>query len=145
MIQLKIRENRIAARGYIFTYEPNHPSANNSGYVPEHVFVAEEALGRCLPKGAEVHHFDENRKNNANANLVICQDRAYHMLLHQRQRAFKSCGNPNFRKCFLCATYEDSSKMRKSGKGFTHTSCYQEYMRNYYAKNKEKWGIAQPK
>lgn len=43
----------------------------------EHVVIAEQALGKQLPKGALVHHFDEDRANNENGNLVICQDRPH--------------------------------------------------------------------
>jgi HNH endonuclease len=57
------------------------------GRVGLHVLVAEKALGKPLPKGAIVHHVDGNTLNNAPSNLVICQDQAYHCLLHKRQRA----------------------------------------------------------
>ena len=60
-----------------------------------HVAIAERAPGHPLPRGAVVHHVDENKQNNANANLVICQDHAYHMLLHARMRVVKAGGNPN--------------------------------------------------
>ncbi len=45
---------------------------------------AEQALGHPLPPSAVVHHhtYDGDRSQ-----LVICQDRAYHALLHQRMRA----------------------------------------------------------
>jgi hypothetical protein len=45
---------------------------------------AELALGKPLPPGAEVHHADGSVADDAP--LVICQDRAYHMLLHKRMR-----------------------------------------------------------
>ena len=45
---------------------------------------AELALGKPLPRGAEVHHADGTTGDNAP--LVICQDRAYHMLLHKLMR-----------------------------------------------------------
>lgn len=45
---------------------------------------AVQALGRPLPKGSELHHVDGSHR--ADASLVICQDRAYHNLLHARTR-----------------------------------------------------------
>ena len=51
-----------------------------------HREIAERVLGKPLPKGVEVHHVDEDKSNDSNDNLVICQDRAYHRLLHKRRR-----------------------------------------------------------
>jgi hypothetical protein len=61
----------------------------------EHVHIAERALGKELPKGAEVHHVDGNGRNNANRNLVICQDASYHRLLHRRAKALRELGDAN--------------------------------------------------
>lgn len=60
-----------------------------------HRLVAAKALGKSLPKGAVVHHVDENKLNNANTNLVLCEDEAYHQLLHLRLRIRALGGNPN--------------------------------------------------
>jgi hypothetical protein len=60
-----------------------------------HVLIAERALGKHLPPRAEVHHVDENKRNNANSNLVICQDRRYHKWLHLRAMIVRAGGNPN--------------------------------------------------
>lgn len=68
-----------------------------------HVRIAERALGRRLPAGAMVHHVDENKQNNAKSNLVICQDAAYHRLLHYRMKVRRAGGNPNTDKfCSDC-------------------------------------------
>lgn len=94
---------------------------NNKGYwmheingrnVLRHVLIAEQALGKRLPKGAQVHHVDEDRSNDRNDNLVICPNASYHQLLHRRQRALDACGNANWRKCHICKQYDAPSRLR---------------------------------
>jgi hypothetical protein len=105
---------------------------NSNGYVVinvgetkklAHILIAEKALGKTLPSGAQVHHLDENKSNNDPKNLVICPDAAYHKLLHQRQRAFDACGNYGWRKCQFCKTYDDPARMWTSRKKAYHTAC----------------------
>lgn len=83
--------------------------------------VAEAVLGRPLPRGAVVHHVDGTRDNNDPSNLVICQDQAYHMLLHARQRVVDMGGNPNVDKyCTTCKALhprEDFPKNRNRPDG----------------------------
>lgn len=55
--------------------------------VMEHVYKAEQALGKLLPKGAEVHHMNGIKcDNDTPFNLIVCPDRTYHQLLHKRAR-----------------------------------------------------------
>lgn len=71
-----------------------------------HVVLAERALGKPLPQGVEVHHADGNTLNNTPSNLVICQDRAYHKLLHVRARILRAGGNPNIGQfCHACKRF----------------------------------------
>lgn len=108
----------IDRNGYVLIKMPTHNRAQANGYVYEHILVAEKALGKPLPSGAIPHHIDKNRSNNITSNLVLCQDIAYHLLLHRRERALKACGHANWRKCTLCKQYDDPSNlMTKKGKG----------------------------
>ena len=73
-------------------------------WVNEHKIIAEQVLGKSLPKGAEVHHWG-NRIDNSK--LVICQDKAYHRLLHTRQESLKATGLSNCRRCVYCKKWSD--------------------------------------
>lgn len=92
---------------------PQYPSLRHKRL---HVIAAEAALGKPLPPGAEVHHVDGNKWNNANNNLVICQDHAYHYLLHARARVQAMGGDPNTqRKCADCKQLTDKASFSKDG------------------------------
>lgn len=63
---------------------PEHPRAkNNSGYVYEHILVAEQKLGRPLRKGEVVHHIDGNGLNNDPNNLLVLPSQSEHMKIHK--------------------------------------------------------------
>lgn len=98
--------------GYVGINLPDHPRANHNGYVLEHVLVVENALGKPLPIQAEVHHVDEDKTHNDNSNLVVCENHAYHKLLHQRMRALDECGDPNAQRCCICHSYERQTEMK---------------------------------
>lgn len=90
------------SNGYVKVKCAGHPRANKHGYVLEHILVAEKALGKYLPPGAVVHHVDEDKSNNVPSNLVICEDDAYHQLLHSRMRAYAATGDANAKRCGDC-------------------------------------------
>jgi HNH endonuclease len=106
-----------------------------------HVLVAEKAIGRKLSEKNEVHHVDSNRGNDANQNLVICEDRAYHILLHIRTRALMACGNVQWRKCDYCKIHDNPLAMKfrtlKNGaSSYTHSACRNEYERKRVQRKK---------
>ncbi len=115
-------------KGYMTVLRRDHPRASGRGYVYEHVLVAEAALGRDLPEKAEVHHIDGNKANNDPANLVVCEDRAYHALLHARARAVAACGNAAWRSCVYCGVYDDLANLA----GRFHRQCKNAYQRENY-------------
>jgi hypothetical protein len=102
--------------GYILVHVPDHPRALSGGYVLEHILIVEKAMGRFLPPKAEVHHWNENKTDNRNENLVVCQDRAYHFLLHARMRIKAAGGDPNTDKiCSHCRQVKNKSGFRPKG------------------------------
>lgn len=126
-----------SGHGYIRAHVPAHPRAGKKGYVYEHVLVVEKALGHYLPKTADIHHVDEDGTNNAPANLVACQDRGYHKLIHQRQRALKECGNPDAARCYYCQSYERQESILtldrpRNGKVYARTF-HRDCQRDYHA------------
>lgn len=98
------------------------------GYVWEHLLIAEAALGACLPEKSEIHHVNGQRTDNDHANLVICEDHAYHMLLHLRGRAYAECGHPTWRRCYFCKQYDDPANMIVK-RSAHHLSCRKAYER----------------
>lgn len=102
----KWRGGRCTGMGYEYLYRPEHPRADNRGYVAEHILVVESVIGRFLPASCIVHHINEIKNDNRKENLVVCENRAYHNLLHQRINAKKACEHTDWRKCYICKQYD---------------------------------------
>ena len=99
-------------------------SKKHHGYVLQSILIAEQTLGKPLPFKVLVHHFDGNPGNDYK-NLIICENQAYHGLLHQRERAYTTCGHANWRKCYICKFYDDPKNLYITPKGNTawHKQC----------------------
>ena len=130
-------ERIVDERGYARVKMSGHPHANWGGYVYEHVVIAERALGKPLPPKVVVHHVDRNGANNAHTNLIICENQAYHYLLHLRTRAYVATGDPTKLRCMYCRRYDDANtlrvkRMRKRNGWYTvqcHRDCHTKYER----------------
>lgn len=110
--------------------------SKNGNFQYEHITVAERALGRPLPDGAIVHHVDEVRTHNANANLVICPNQGYHALLHQRMNA-RAAGAPlHYKPCRFCGEFDDQKNMKRSLRSLHHSACRSTYRRAVYQERK---------
>lgn len=90
-----------------------------------HKRIAEKILRKPLPPKAQVHHCDGDALNNQRSNLVICEDAAYHKLLHKRIDALEACDHADWRKCRYCNKYDnlENLSIERNGKNPYHKKC----------------------
>jgi hypothetical protein len=98
----------------------------------EYRSLVEKILGYKLPYKTVIHHIDGNPFNNSIRNLVVCENDAYHKLLHQRNKAIKECGHVDWRKCTICKKYDRPENLKKSGSAIYHRQCKAKSSRDSY-------------
>ena len=67
--------------GYIGIWKPEHPRADNQGYVFEHTLVIEKELGKLPEDNEMVHHINCDKHDNRIENLYLCT-RGQHKKAH---------------------------------------------------------------
>lgn len=83
---------RRIVNGYVQVYSPDHPNADQSGYMLEHRLVMERHLGRLLTEEEVVHHENEKPADNRIENLVLCENQSEHKKLHDPNRRRNELG-----------------------------------------------------
>lgn len=137
----KWKGGRYISGGYVYIYYPQHPNATLDGYVLEHVLIIEKAIGKLFPMKAQGHHINHDPSDNANTNLVACEDDAYHKLLHRREVALRECGNVHWRKCCYCKQWDAPENLvirPYPQSGVHHLECSRKYSRDLYWEKKSK-------
>jgi transposase-like protein len=84
---------RMECQGYRFLNMPNHPRAKGDGYIAEHRYVAECAIGRYLEMDEQAHHINLVKLDNRPENLAVLRKRE-HSLVHrymERVAAYLTC------------------------------------------------------
>lgn len=73
--------SRKTAKGYRQILMPEHPRADRTGYVMEHIVVWENATGSTLPDSCVIHHLNGVKTDNRIENLCAMQ-RGAHTTFH---------------------------------------------------------------
>lgn len=81
----------------VFIYMPNHPNANNKGYIRRSHLVVEKKIRRYLKPNEIVHHEDENTLNDdeENLRLMIKNKHDRHHVFVSAKCTLKDCNNPH--------------------------------------------------
>ena len=73
---------RTTSGGYRQVLMPEHPRADKSGYVMEHILVWEDATGVSVPENCCIHHLNGDKTDNRIQNLCMMLHKAHTVFHH---------------------------------------------------------------
>ena len=85
-----MRRDRVIRKGYVHVQAIGHPRADAQGYVPEHIVIAERALGRFIEWPVLVHHDNRIKADN--------RDRTSSSVRTRRTTSCCTCGSAPSRR-----------------------------------------------
>jgi len=132
----KGRKNTKHSCGYILVYQPNHPSCNKGGYVPEHRLVMEKHIDRYISGTEVIHHINKIKDDNRIKNLFLCATCKEHRRLDfgwikKKNKWFKICSG-----CKNLLEVNKNNFYFRSSKTFLSTckSCTHEHVKKWRKK-----------
>ena len=72
--------------GYIRILKPEHPRANQIGYVLEHILIWEQTHDKHLPKGWIIHHLNGIKHDNQPHNLIALPSKKHSLILQAKAK-----------------------------------------------------------
>ena len=104
-----MNEKQFYSLHHKYKYDSSHLYASkHRSQVFTYRLEVEARIGRYLKPTEQVHH---HYNKNGSATLIVCENQAYHGLLHRRERALRYCGHANWERCVFCKQYDDPKNL----------------------------------
>ena len=81
---------RKTRKGYVQRLVPDHPRADSTGYVMEHILVWEKETGVPVPRNCCIHHLNGDKTDNRISNLCMMQFAAHTVFHHTGKKRDES-------------------------------------------------------
>jgi hypothetical protein len=77
---------QIISRGYVYIYNPKHPSATKDGYVKRARLIMEKQIGRYLHRWEVIHHINGIKNDDRPENLMRFDNHSEHLKFEKRSK-----------------------------------------------------------